>query len=379
MKIKKIILIVTMLVFASAGHMTLNPQNEEKLDAISKQIQEISDKLENLKKEENTVLNEIYKAELQHDMAVVENNKIKIQVRDAEIVLEKKIAEKNILETSIEKSKKNIEIMLRILYKIGGNSYLKLFIRIDNLDQLFRNYRLFIGLIDYKSIEINRLKKDVEQLNQVKNELQQQYDKLQNLQQEKEQKVRNMLVLKAEKISLIKQINNDKDRYMRMLDELETEADRLNATLTGKITKRRMGVIDLSKIKGKLKWPIDGKVISSFGKKKSTKFDTYIISNGIQIKPTDSEEVKAVYPGEVVYAEYVRGYGNLIIVQHARNLYTLYGHCDKFIKKVGDNVSEGEVISVAGDTGSLVGKALYFEIRTYVHPQDPMEWLRKKR
>jgi septal ring factor EnvC (AmiA/AmiB activator) len=179
-------------------------------------------------------------------------------------------------------------------------------------------------------------------------------------------------------MTLIRKINNDKDQYMRMLDELETEAAELNKLIYGKPLTRRLGMIDLDRIKGKLNWPIKGKVVSFFGKKRSTKFDTYIINNGIKIKPGDSDQVKSIYPGEVVFADYYKGYGNLIIIQHAKNLYTLYGHCEKMFKQKGDNVNEGEVISLAGDSGSTEGKSLYFEIRTQLKPQDPLEWLRKK-
>lgn len=81
----------------------------------------------------------------------------------------------------------------------------------------------------------------------------------------------------------------------------------------------------------------------------------------------------------MVFAEYYKGYGNLIIVQHGREFYTLYGHCERFFKKVGDPVMSGEEIAVAGDTGSTNTKALYFEIRPRTKPADPFLWLRKRR
>jgi septal ring factor EnvC (AmiA/AmiB activator) len=183
--------------------------------------------------------------------------------------------------------------------------------------------------------------------------------------------------LKQSKMTLIHQINNDRTQNRQLLDELEIEAAQLNKLIYGKPLARRLGTIDLDRIKGKLNWPIKGKVVSFFGKKKSTKFDTYIINNGIKIQPGDSDQVRSIYPGEVVFADYYKGYGNLIIIQHAKNLYTLYGQCEKMFKQKGDNVSEGEVISLAGDSGSTSGKSLYFEIRTRLKPQDPLNWLRK--
>ena len=353
-------------------------KNKERLEDITKQIDGINTKLEDLKKEEGSILNDIYKVELQYEKAIIENNRIKLQLRNTETKINEKNAEKEELEKEIRKSKDNIKQILRLMYKIGGNSYLKLFIRINNLDQLFKNYQLFIQLIDYKSNEIEKLKRNISRLVAVKNELQAEYDKIRDFQKQKEQKVQDVRNIKQSRMGLIRNINNDRKQYMKMLDELEAEAGRLNELIYGKPLKRRLGLIDSDRLKGKLIWPLKGKIISFFGKKRSTKFDTYIINNGIKIKPSGSDQVKAVYPGEVVFADYYKGYGNLIIIQHAKNLYSLYGHCEKLLKERGDPVSEGELISLAGDSGSTSGKALYFEIRTQLKPQDPLTWLRKR-
>jgi septal ring factor EnvC (AmiA/AmiB activator) len=148
--------------------------------------------------------------------------------------------------------------------------------------------------------------------------------------------------------------------------------------ISGKKVKSSLRVIDLKQIKGRLNWPIKGKVISSFGKKKSTRFDTYIVDNGIEIRPSDSDKVKAVYSGDVLFADYYKGYGNLIIIQHSRDLHSLYGHCEKFLKKKGESVTAGDIIAIVGDTGSTLGKSLYFEIRNQLKSQNPLKWLHKK-
>jgi len=361
-----------------ACSLLLFPASKEKLGTINKQIDDINGKLEKLKKEEGSLLNDIYKVELQCEKAIIENNRIKIRLKDTQVEIRKKNVEKQKLENEIQKSKKNLKKILRILYKIGGNTYLKIFLRINTLDQLFENYQRFISLINYKSDEIEKIKRNLLRLSVVKTELQVEYKNLQDLQKQEAQKIRDTRYLKQSRLSLINKINNDRQNYLQLLDELRDEAARLNELIYGKRIKRPMRVINLAKIKGKLRWPLEGKVVSSFGKKKSTKFDTYIINNGIKIKPKGSDKVRVVYSGEVVFAEYYKGYGNLMIVQHSKNLHSLYGQCEKFLKKKGDRVTEGELISIAGDTGSTYGKSLYFEIRTQLTPQNPLKWLRKK-
>jgi len=352
---------------------------KKKLADINSQVETINNKIIALKQEKKSLLNEIYDIELRYEKELIETNKVILQLRNAEEKINVKEAEKKDLETRIEDSKQKLKKIVRILYKIGSNTYLKIFIRVDTIDQLFKNYRLFMSLIRFKSEEIDKLKANILLLNNVKMQLQEEYSKLQGFKQLQDQKMRNIWGLKQEKLNLVKKINADKDDHMQLLEELRYEAARLHEVLSGRKVKSSLKVIDLKKVKGRLNWPLDGKVISSFGKKKSTRFDTYIINNGIEINPTASDRVKAVYAGDVVYAEYYKGYGNLVIIQHSRDLHSLYGHCKDILKKPGDSITAGEEIAVAGDTGTTYGKSLYFEIRLHLKSQDPLEWLKKKR
>ncbi len=352
---------------------------KKKLADINSQVEMINNKIIALKQEKKSLLNGIYDIELHYEKELIETNKVILQLRNAEEKINVKEAEKKDLETRIEESKQKLKKIIRILYKIGSNTYLKIFIRVDSIDQLFKNYRLFMSLIRYKSEEIDKLKANILLLNNVRMQLQEEYSKLQSFKQLQEQKMRNIWGLKQEKLNLVKKINADKDDHMQLLEELRYEAARLNEVLSGRKVKSSLKVIDLKKLKGRLNWPVDGKVISSFGKKKSTRFDTYIINNGIEINLAASDRVKAVYAGDVVYADYYKGYGNLVIIQHSRDLHSLYGHCKEIFKKPGDSIISGEEIAIAGDTGSTYGKSLYFEIRLHLKSQDPLEWLKKKR
>lgn len=356
-----------------------NEAYKKKLAAVNNQAESINNKIMALKQEKKSLLNDIYDIELRYEKELIETNKVILQLRNAEEKINVKEAEKKDLESQIEESKQKLKKIVRILYKLGSNTYLKIFIRVDTVDQLFKNYRLFMSLIRYKSEEIDKIKANILLLNNVKIQLQNEYSKLQSYKQLQEQKMRNIWGLKQEKLNLVNRINADKDKHMQLLEELRYEAARLNEVLSGRKVKSSLMSIDLNKIKGHLNWPLIGKVVSAFGKKKSTRFDTYIIDNGIEISPTSSDKVRAIYAGDVVYAEYYKGYGNLVIIQHSRDLHSLYGHCKEILKKVGDSITAGEEIAVAGDTGSTFGKSLYFEIRTHLKSQNPLEWLKKKR
>ncbi len=109
------------------------------------------------------------------------------------------------------------------MYKVGGNTQLKLFSQVDNLDQLFRNYRLFSALIDFKSAELNKIKDLLLRLSKVRTELQEQHSRLKNLQRQKEKKLRSIRGLKKSKLDLMRKVNNDRGRFRKLLDELESE------------------------------------------------------------------------------------------------------------------------------------------------------------
>lgn len=360
------------------GSLLLFPADKKKLDSINKQIKNIERKLQKLQKEKGSILNEIYEIELKQKKENIENQRIKIQLDETGKAIEKKKLEKNKLRQKIQESKANISKALRILYKLGGSAQIKFFTRVDSFTELFKNYHLFVSLINYKSDEINDLRKNILKLEEINKELQVDYENLLGLKKSQERKLQNIKNLKQSKLNLIDRINKDRMSYTRLIDELKKEAAKLDEVIRDEGIKTRLGHVDIRRLRGRLRWPLEGQVISFFGKKRSTRFDTYIFNNGIEIKPSDSDKIKAIYDGEVVFADYFKGYGNLIIVQHAKNFYSVYGHCEKILKKKGDKVTEGETISMAGNSGSTFGKSLYLEIRKDLKPENPLKWLRSK-
>ena len=129
--------------------------------------------------------------------------------------------------------------------------------------------------------------------------------------------------------------------------------------------------------KGLLKMPVKGKIISLFGKFKNTQFNTLNFRSGIEIQTERGEPIQAVYAGKILYADWFKGYGNMIIIDHGENYYTVYAHIEEAFKTAGDVVEAGEVMATVGDTGSITGPKLYFEVRHHGKPLDPMQWLEK--
>ena len=260
-------------------------------------IQEISAKLQASKQDKSSILNDIYALELQTETAVIELNRVNLLMDDAQAQIAAKQKEEAALQAKIRYSQDNVRRILRVLYKMGELGYVKLFININSLDQLFRNYRLIVSLMDDKVMEIRAIRVGLAQLQKIKAELQAELDRLAGLKEQKAGKLARLKGLKQEKLDMIARINRQRDLNSRLLDELKIESENLTRILDQKTMASVADAVDLGPLRGKLAWPLGGTVISSFGKKKSAKFNTYTMNNGIEIKPERSDEIRAVGGG----------------------------------------------------------------------------------
>ncbi|MBU4185728.1 MAG: M23 family metallopeptidase, partial [Proteobacteria bacterium] len=132
---------------------------------------------------------------------------------------------------------------------------------------------------------------------------------------------------------------------------------------------------NFASFKGLLNMPVKGKIISFFGHYKNTKFNVKNFRNGIDIEADRGEPIYAVSDGLIIYSSWFKGYGNMIIIAHGENYYSVYAHIEELFKTKGDKVEKDEVIATVGDTGSIVGSGLYFELRHHGKPMNPLEWL----
>jgi septal ring factor EnvC (AmiA/AmiB activator) len=188
---------------------------------------------------------------------------------------------------------------------------------------------------------------------------------------------------KRKKDRLLASIRNEKTTYERTLRELEDSA----ATLKGLIKKldeqraaRREPetTAGFSLQRGHLDWPTNGRVVTFFGRQKHPKFDAYVHRKGIEIQAGQGSPIRSVYGGSVVYADWFRGYGLLVIIDHGKNYFSLYAHAAKLLVSAGDRVAGRQVIGEIGDTGLTSDNSLYFEIRRGADPLDPLTWLKRR-
>ncbi len=169
--------------------------------------------------------------------------------------------------------------------------------------------------------------------------------------------------------TLLRSIRNQKAVYQKVIGELEGRAKDLQA-FVDKLEKEKSALAyakpKTQSPKANLMPPLQGKVISHFKERGQ---------NGIEIKAPMGAEIRAILPGKVLYADWFKGFGNVIIVDHGDHLITVSGYSSELLKKAGDTVAQGEPIARVGSAGSLKGPCLYFEIRHRGKPQDPTDWI----
>jgi len=167
------------------------------------------------------------------------------------------------------------------------------------------------------------------------------------------------------------------DALTQSSNELDRKINLLNTRINTPVEDVNPSQLPFSSHKGLLIRPVNGRIISLYGSYKNPRYNTTNFRSGIEIKADNGEPVRSVYAGKVLYSSWFKTYGNMIIIDHGKNYYTVYAHLEEIFKAKGDDVETGEVIATVGDTGSLTGTKLYFEVRHHGKPVNPMPWFKK--
>ena len=221
--------------------------------------------------------------------------------------------------------------------------------------------------------------RDMDALTALEKDLEEQHTIKKDLEQELGFQIRIKEKESQKKETILKDIRNQKKLSLAAVASLKAAA----IDLDQRIEKFRRKADNptagkpITRYKGKLKFPVKGKIISRYGKSKADAYGSMTFQSGIDIRIERGEPVRCVFNGEVLFAEWLKGYGNVMIINHGEHYYSLYAHVEEIFKKPGEKVQTGEVIATAGDTGSIKGLCLHFEMRHHGKPVNPLRWLRK--
>jgi septal ring factor EnvC (AmiA/AmiB activator) len=167
------------------------------------------------------------------------------------------------------------------------------------------------------------------------------------------------------------------DALTQAATNLDGKVKTLNRDMEAVAAEKNNPQLSFSAHKGLLIIPVKGRITSLFGPYKNRKYNITNFRSGIDIKADKGEPIRSVFQGKVLYSSWFKGYGNMVIIDHGNNYYTIYAHLEEIFKSKGDAVDTREVIATVGDTGSMEGAKLYFELRHHGKPENPLGWLKK--
>ena len=219
-----------------------------------------------------------------------------------------------------------------------------------------------------------------------KTRLEERKRELDRLQRETDRERRSLASLTNERRTLLKRIRSDAKSNEQAAAELERARKRIQGlieTLERNRLARERGAPgeapllgDFGKNKGRLAWPVNGKIARPFGNQRNARFGTTTFNSGLDIAAKFGTPIAVVAKGRVEWVNWLEGFGRCAIINHGGGFYTLYAHASEITVPVGRDVAAGEVIGRVGDTGSTIGTALHFEIRRGKEALNPLEWLR---
>jgi septal ring factor EnvC (AmiA/AmiB activator) len=355
---------------------------EKRLAGIDAQVKALREKIGEEGKKESTLLSELERISLTKRLIRKELDARSLELEKA--ARESTVIRKNIdeLQVRLERGRRSVEKTLVTLYKYGRFNFLQFLLDAGNISALFSESRHLSQLADYQQGVLSVHIRTMAELRAAGASLEAKREESRRLLQESAQKKLELEQQEAASRALIRQVRTNKKMFEQALAEQKERAEQLK-NMMSKLANQELVLpfrfVPFYEKKGKLPWPLAGKIVTRFGLERHRQFKTIVMNNGIEIAPVDERSpVRAVHSGKVVFADSFQGYGNLVIIDHGMNYYTLYGHCAEFLVVQGDFVREEQPIASVGDTGSLSGRSLYLEVRYRTKPLDPLQWLRKR-
>jgi septal ring factor EnvC (AmiA/AmiB activator) len=364
-------------------------KNQSQLKKINSEINALKGKLSSTYLKESNVSKQLKL--LDHQIALLSQKKGLLQKEYT--LLQKKIDQNN---ASLKKTKARLKKLENLYakrivhaYKYGRASQLDYILKSESINQAFIRYKYFDLIAEHDERTIKSI---VQQRNKVKN-LQVNLKKSRNrkgkILAEKKEESLAYNDSKRKKQSLLKKIYWDAASFRKRLKEKEEEKSRLAGIIMAlehsrknkqKQTSQESDIYlkfdDFKKAKGKLPWPVKGKIVSKYGKQRDPKTKTTIINTDIVIKSRLGTPVKSVFNGLAKMITYLPGYGNTIIVDHGKGYYTVYAHLDEIYIHKDDYIKTGQIIATVGDSGSLDGAKLQFGIYGGQKTYNPVKWLK---
>lgn len=268
------------------------------------------------------------------------------------------------------------------LYKLSNMGTMPVLASSNSIHELLQSKNALERILTHDEQVRQRFVEDKHKLKQILDRLDAQLAQKKDLEDSVKAEIQKMSRDRSDRSRLLAKIQSDKALQLAAMESMKITAKKLDRTIES-LAARPAPVVPVdigplgpfSEHKGLLNMPIKGKIISFFGPQKNAKFNVTVFRSGINIKAQKGGVIRAVYGGRVLFADWFKGYGNMIIIDHGESYYTVYAHLEALYKQKGNVVTTGEDIATIDEMATAEGPVLHFEVRHHGKPLDPLEWI----
>lgn len=367
------------------------------------EVSQLEKALATLKGKQTSLLKELRKTETDIANLQKEITKLKTELTNTEHKITWLKEEQQKTEQLKQQQEKVFASQAKATYESGRQEYLKLLLNQQQPDKLSRTLVYYDYLSQARLIQLTEFKETVKQLADIEAEMNHYQQQLNDQQQKLQQQAKQLADTRQKRLQVLATINKqikqkndqiierEKDqialsKVLRTIDATLAQQASIralnnqNGTTTNPHSLPTQQVIATSatfngnfkQAQGKLSWPVSGKLIANYGSARGD--DTRSKWDGVIIAAPTGTPVKAVHSGTIVYSDWLRGVGWLIIIDHGQGYYSLYGHNQTLLKKVGNTIKAGDTIATVGNSGGSQSAALYFSIRQHGQAVNPALW-----
>lgn len=391
-------------------------ETQQQLDAAQKDVAELKKLLEAIQKEKTGVQGELKKTESEMGQLEKQVKGLQQELNKSNEELKRLDTEKKKLQQSRLEQQRLIGIQARAAYQGGQQEYLKLLLNQQNPEKFSRTLTYYDYLSQARLEQLATFNETLRQLANVEQDIANQQNQLNEQKSALDGRREQLAEARKERQLALAKLNKDLSARDQKLKARQLEQAQLGnvlktieATLARQAREaaeaRRLALAaeqarakgdkagpgadgplvsssgatyggNFASARGKLPWPVNGRLAARFGTARGgderTKWDGVLISAGA------GSQVHAVHGGRVVFADWLRGAGLLVILDHGNGYLSLYGHNQSLLKDAGQIVKAGEAIATVGTSGGQNTPALYFAIRQQGRPSDPAQWCRRQ-
>jgi septal ring factor EnvC (AmiA/AmiB activator) len=346
---------------------------DEEIEQTRKQLRQATD-------QEVDILSNLNRIDYGIDKANrrIASNRSKLKTLEKKIQANRDAHKKLVKE--IEVNEAYAAKRLAALYKMSQLGSIQFLASSDSIYEMLQRKAYLEKLLLHDEAHRKELIEDRTRLKRVLDQLDEQKVNQHQIETKIEAELRTLSGKKKQRVDVLAEIRTKKSAQLAALDSLQKAAETLEQTIDTlnrevEAFPQNVGIHSFEELKGLLKMPVKGKIVNLFGPYQDTRFNVTVFRSGIDIKTRAGSTIQTVYSGRVLYADWFKGYGNMMIIDHGGNYYTVYAHLQEMFKRKGDHVNTGEDIATVGNTGSIIGPALHFEVRHHGKPLDPMLWI----